>query len=44
MRRIVKAHAVHLADYLVATGRDVGRILDVAAEEPGVKRKIRSLE
>jgi hypothetical protein len=44
MRRIVKAHAVHPVNYLVATGKDVGRVLNVAEEESGVKQKIRSLE
>jgi hypothetical protein len=44
MRRIVKAHGVHLVDYSVAIGKNVGRILNVAEAESGVKRKIRSLE
>jgi hypothetical protein len=44
MRRIVKAHPAHPVNYLVATGKDVGRILKVAAEESRVRRRIRSLE
>jgi hypothetical protein len=44
MRRIVNAHAVHLANYSVATGKDVGRVLNVAEEESGVKQKVWSLE
>jgi hypothetical protein len=44
MRRIVEAFAVHLVNCLVATGKDAGRILNVAEEEAGVRRKIRSLE
>jgi hypothetical protein len=36
MRRIVKAHAVHLVNYLVAIGKDVARILLVAEEEARV--------
>jgi hypothetical protein len=44
MRRIVKAHAVRLVNYLVATAKDVGRILNVAEEESEVKREISSPE
>ena len=43
VRRIVKAHEVQLVNYLVATGKDVGLILNFAEKEVGVKRKVRSL-
>jgi hypothetical protein len=36
MRRIVKAHAVHLVNYLVAISKDVGRMLHVAEKEARV--------
>ena len=44
VRRIVKAHEVQLVNYLVATGKDVGLILNFAEKEVGVKRKVRSLK
>ena len=43
VRRIVKAHEVQLVNYLVATGKDVGLILNFAEKQVGVKRKVRSL-
>ena len=42
--RIVKAHEVQLVNYLVATGKDFGLILNFADIEVGVKRKVRSLK
>ena len=44
VRRIVKAHEVQLVNYLVATGKDVGLILNFAEKEVGVKRKVTSLK
>jgi GxxExxY protein len=44
VRRIVKTHEVQLVNYLVATGKDVGLILNFSEKEVGVKRKVRSLE
>ena len=44
VRRIVKAHEVQLVNYLVATGKDVGLILNFAEKEVGVRRKVRSLK
>jgi GxxExxY protein len=42
--RIVKAHEVQLVNYLVATERDVGLLLNFGEKEVEVKRKVRSLE
>ena len=43
VHRIVKAHEVQLVNYLVATGKDVGLLLNFAGKEVGVERKLRSL-
>ena len=44
LRRIIKAHEVQLVNYLVATGKPVGLILNYAESKVEVKRKIKDLE
>jgi len=43
VRRVVKAHEVQLVNYLVATQKDVGLILNFGEREVEVKRKLRTL-
>ena len=43
VRRIIKAHEVQLVNYLVATGKPVGLILNFSERNVEVKRKIREL-
>lgn len=43
VQRIVKAHEVQLVNYLVATGKPVGLILNFGEKKVEVKRKIREL-
>ncbi len=43
VRRVVKAHEVQLVNYLVATGKDVGLILNFSEKGVEVKRKVREL-
>ncbi len=43
VRKINKAHEVQLVNYLVATGKDVGLILNFGEEKVEVKRKVRQL-
>ena len=43
VRRIIKAHEVQLVNYLVATGKPVGLILNFGERKVDVKRKIRDL-
>ena len=42
--RIVKAHEVQLVNYLTATGKDVGLIINFAETEVQIKRKVRKLK
>ncbi len=44
VRRVVKAHEVQLVNYLVATGNDIGLILNFAEKGVEVKRKVRKLD
>lgn len=44
VRRVVKAHEVQLVNYLVATGKNVGLILNFGETEVGIKRKLKSLQ
>jgi len=44
VRRIIKAHEVQLVNYLVATGKRVGLILNFGEYKVDVKRKIRDLK
>lgn len=43
VRRIVKAHEIQLVNYLVATGKDVGLLLNFGEIKVEVKRKVRQL-
>ncbi len=43
VRRVVKAHEVQLVNYLVATGKDVGLILNFSEKGVEMKRKVREL-
>ena len=43
VRRIIKAHEVQLVNYLVATGKPVGLILNFGERKVDVKRKIKDL-
>jgi len=43
VRQIVQAHEVQLVNYLVATGKPVGMLLNFAEEKVEVKRKVREL-
>ncbi len=43
VRRIVNAHEVQLANYLVAIGKPVGLLLNFSAKKVEVKRKVREL-
>jgi len=43
VRRIIKAHEVQLVNYLVATGKPVGLILNFGERKVEIKRKIREL-
>ena len=44
VRRIVRAHEIQLVNYLVATGTEIGLILNFSEEKVEVKRKVRSLK
>jgi GxxExxY protein len=44
VRRIVRAHEVQLVNYLVATRKSVGLLLNFGERKVDVKRKIRILE
>ncbi len=43
VRRIIEAHEVQLVNYLVATGKQVGLILNFGERKVEVKRKIKDL-
>ena len=43
VRRIVKAHEIQLVNYLVATKKDVGLLLNFSERNVEVKRKVREL-
>jgi len=43
VRQIAKAHEVQLVNYLVATGKDVGLLLNFGETKVEVKRKVREL-
>ena len=43
VRRIIKAHEVQLVNYLVATGKPVGLVLNFGERKVEIKRKIRDL-
>ena len=44
VRRIIKAHEVQLVNYLVATGKPVGLILNFGERKVEIKRKIKELK
>ena len=43
VRRIIKAHEVQLVNYLVATGKPVGLLLNFGDSKIEIKRKIKDL-
>jgi GxxExxY protein len=43
-KQIIKAHEVQLVNYLVATGKPVGLILNFSENKVEVKRKIKDLD
>ena len=43
VKSIAKAHEVQLVNYLVATGKEVGLLINFGAERVEVKRKVRVL-
>ena len=43
VRKIIEAHEVQLVNYLVATGKPVGLLLNFAERNVEVKRKVRTL-
>jgi GxxExxY protein len=44
VRQITKAHEIQLVNYLVATGRPLGLILNFGERKVQVKRKLRELD
>ena len=44
VRTVAKAHEAQLVNYLVATGKDVGLLLNFAEQKVEVKRKVRTLD
>jgi GxxExxY protein len=44
VRRVIKAHEVQLVNYLVATRKAVGLLLNFGEQKVDVKRKLRILE
>ncbi|MGR3175235.1 MAG: GxxExxY protein [Candidatus Scalindua sp.] len=44
IRRIINTHEVQLVNYLVATGKPVGLILNFGESKVDIKRKIKDLE
>lgn len=41
--QIIKPHEIQLVNYLVATGKPVGLIINFGEKKVGIKRKIREL-
>lgn len=44
VRRVVKAHEIQLVNYLAATGKSVGLILNFGENKVEIKRKVRELK
>lgn len=44
VQKVIRAHEVQLVNYLMATGKDVGLILNFSEKKVEVKRKLRLLE
>jgi len=43
VRKLVEAHEVQLVNYLVATGKPVGLLINFGETKVGVKRKVKDL-
>jgi len=43
VRRIIKAHEIQLVNYLVATGKPLGLILNFGERKVEIKRKVKNL-
>ena len=43
VRRVIKAHEIQLVNYLVATNKDVGLLLNFGVQKVEVRRKVRVL-
>jgi len=43
VRRVVTAHEVQLVNYLTATNKDIGLLINFGARKVEVKRKVREL-
>jgi GxxExxY protein len=43
VRRVIKAHEVQLVNYLTATSKDVGLLINFSETKVDIKRKIREL-
>jgi GxxExxY protein len=44
VRRVVQAHEVQVVNYLTATKKEVGLVLNFGPEKVEVKRKVRTLD
>lgn len=44
VRTLAKAHEIQLVNYLVATGKDVGLLINLGEQKVEIKRKLRTLE
>lgn len=44
VKRVIKAHEVQLVNYLVATGKPIGLILNFGERKVEVKRKVKDLK
>lgn len=44
VRQIVKAHEAQLVNYLVATGKSVGLIINFSEQKVDIKRKVKELK
>ncbi len=43
VRQLAKAHEVQLVNYLTATGKDVGLLINFGESKVDIKRKVRKL-
>ena len=43
VKRIIRAHEIQLVNYLVATGKPVGLLLNFGEQKVDVKRKVKEL-
>ena len=44
VRKIIRAHEIQLVNYLVATGKEVGLIINFTEDKVQIKRKFRNLK